>query len=390
MLTFAGMMISGFVLAFIASPNFAACLLLYFPVFVACVANYGKYAKTITAKKLKQNGELGGYTEEILSALKLVVSFGREEHSVSNYDTIATTTRQIATKAAYINGFFFSIIFFGISGLMLVAGIVGGFFIQNGWTNWRTGEPIKVSEIVTAFQAIQYGLFTMGAIANFIPPILRARVVGKKIVDLIDRVPKIKSPENPANAVKDIRIQDGIHFEEVHFRYPTAPEGARDVLTGANFTIKAGTSTAIVGPSGIGKSTIIQLLNRYYDPKHGSIKYGTDDVRSLDLDSLRNMIGWVGQEPVLIIGTIRENLSYGNRNATEEDMRRALKSANALEFVEALENKLDTYVGVASILNLSGGQKQRIAIARALIKNPQVLVLDEATSALDPKSEAEV
>ena len=97
----------------------------------------------------------------------------------------------------------------------------------------------------------------MGAIANFIPPILRARVCGKKIVDLIDRVPKIKSPEMAADAVKDIKIKDGIQFDEVHFRYPTAPEGARDVLTGATFTIKAGTSTAIVGPSGIGKSTII-------------------------------------------------------------------------------------------------------------------------------------
>ena len=129
MLTFAGMMISGFVIAFIASPNFAACLLLYFPVFVLCVANYGKYAKTLTAKKLKQSAELGGYTEEILTALKLVVSFGREEHSVSSYDNIAMTTRKIGTKAAYVNGFFFSIIFFGISGLMLVAGIVGGFFI---------------------------------------------------------------------------------------------------------------------------------------------------------------------------------------------------------------------------------------------------------------------
>ena len=108
---------------------------------------------------------------------------------------------------------------------------------------------------------------------------MRARVVGKKVIDLIERVPKIKSPEKPADAVTDIRIGDGIHFDQVHFRYPAAPEGARDVLSGATFTVKAGTSTAIVGPSGIGKSTVIQLLNRYYDPKQGTIKYGKDDVR---------------------------------------------------------------------------------------------------------------
>ena len=161
-------------------------------------------------------------------------------------------------------------------------------------------------------------------------------------------------------------------------------------MESGNFTIKAGTSTAIVGPSGSGKSTIVQLINRFYDPEAGTISYGVDNIKKLKVSQLREMIGWVGQEPVLIIGTIRENLRYGNANADEAQMKAALKQASALDFVEDLENGLDTYVGTASILNLSGGQKQRIAIARALIKNPKILVLDEATSALDPRSEAEV
>ena len=154
------------------------------------------------------------------------------------------------------------------------------------------------------------------------------------------------------------------------FKYPTAPEGARETLSDANFTIKSGTSTAIVGPSGSGKSTIVQLLNRFYEADEGTISYGNDNIKSLNLGKLRDMIGWVGQEPVLIIGTIRENLQYGNSEATEEDMKNALRLASALHFVEELENGLDTYVGGGSILNLSGGQKQRIAIARAIIKNP--------------------
>ena len=117
--------------------------------------------------------------------------------------------------------------------------------------------------------------------------------------------------------------------------------------------------------------------------------YGSTPLTSIDLPSLRNMIGWVGQEPVLIIGTIRENLLYGNSDASDADIERAIKLASA-DFIYTLEKQLETYVGSSTVMNLSGGQKQRIAIARALIKNPQILVLDEATSALDPKSEAEV
>ena len=151
--------------------------------------------------------------------------------------------------------------------------------------------------------------------------------------------------------------------------------------------IKSGTTTAIVGPSGAGKSTIVQLINRFYDPSNGNIFYGSTPLKSIDLPALRKTIGWVGQEPVLVVGTIKENLLYGNHTATDEQIHRAIELASANFILDDLEKGLDTYVGSSTVLNLSGGQKQRIAIARALIKEPEILVLDEATSALDPKSE---
>ena len=127
--------------------------------------------------------------------------------------------------------------------------------------------------------------------------------------------------------------------------------------------------TAIVGPSGSGKSTIVQLINRFYDPKEGEIFYGQTPLKNIDLKTLRESIGWVGQEPVLIVGTIRENILYGNYDATEADVKHAIEQANAT-FIYQMEKGLDTYVGSSTVLNLSGGQKQRIAIARALIKKP--------------------
>jgi ABC-type multidrug transport system fused ATPase/permease subunit len=156
-----------------------------------------------------------------------------------------------------------------------------------------------------------------------------------------------------------------------------------------DFIIKAGTTTAIVGPSGAGKSTIIQMVERFYDPAGGNILFGDTNIKSIPLKTLRERIGYVSQEPVLVIGTVRENLKYGNVDASEEDIKLALSKANAT-FVYEMEKGLDSFVGSTTVLNLSGGQKQRIAIARALVKNPTILILDEATSALDPKSEKEV
>ena len=155
------------------------------------------------------------------------------------------------------------------------------------------------------------------------------------------------------------------------------------------FTIKGGETTAIVGPSGSGKSTIVQMIERFYSPKSGDIYFDEINIKDIKLRTLRESIGYVSQEPVLVLGTIKDNLLLGNKDATNEEMMAAIKQANAT-FIFDLPEKLDTYVGSAAVLNLSGGQKQRIAIARALIKKPKMLILDEATSALDPKSEKEV
>jgi len=165
-------------------------------------------------------------------------------------------------------------------------------------------------------------LMTFGSIFPIVPAIIKALVVGKEIFDVIERSPQISSPE--VGGKTEISLGEGIKFENIRFRYPTAPEGSRDVLSNANFMIKQGTSTAIVGPSGCGKSTIVQMINRLYDPLEGKISFGSDDVRELDLVTLRNKIGYVSQEPVLILGTIRENLMYGNKDASKEDVKVAL------------------------------------------------------------------
>ena len=149
-------------------------------------------------------------------------------------------------------------------------------------------------------------------------------------------------------------METGIHFKDVVFKYPTAKETIRRTFDKVNFTIKAGETTAIVGPSGSGKSTIVQLIERFYDPLEGQIMFENTNLMDISLKTLRESIGYVSQEPVLVLGTIKDNLLFGNKDATDDDIRYALELSNAT-FVYDMENKLDTYIGSASVLNLSGG-----------------------------------
>ena len=169
-------------------------------------------------------------------------------------------------------------------------------------------------------------MMTMAGLLPIIPGIMKSFMCAQKVFDLIERVPLIKNNENP---IKSVTLKSGIQFNNMRFRYPTQPEKSRDIFEKMNFTIKAGTSTAIVGPSGSGKSTIVQMANRLYDPLEGEILYDGVNLKNFCLKSLRESIGYVSQEPVLIYGNIKENLLYGNCSATDEDIKEALELANA-------------------------------------------------------------
>jgi ABC-type multidrug transport system fused ATPase/permease subunit len=182
-------------------------------------------------------------------------------------------------------------------------------------------------------------------------------------------------------------MRGDISFKSVHFQYPSRPDVK--ILQGFNLDIKAGETIALVGSSGCGKSTCIQLIQRFYDATSGSVTIDDNDITKLNLTWLRNKIGVVGQEPALFAATIADNIKYGNLSATQDDIEKAAKKANAHNFIKSLPRGYNTLIGERGA-QISGGQKQRIAIARALIREPKILLLDEATSALDTTSEAEV
>ncbi|KAG9035875.1 GTPase-activating protein [Tulasnella sp. UAMH 9824] len=208
------------------------------------------------------------------------------------------------------------------------------------------------------------------------------------IVRLLDRVPEIDAESPDGSKIDSKTIQGRIQFEDVHFRYPTRP-GVR-VLRNLNLIVEPGTYVALVGASGCGKSTTIQLIERFYDPLAGRVLLDGVDIASLNIQEYRKNISLVSQEPTLYAGTIRFNILLGatkpSSEVTQEEIEQACRDANILEFIQSLPQGFDTEVGGKGS-QLSGGQKQRIAIARALLRNPKVLLLDEATSALDSQSE---
>ncbi|NXO40134.1 MDR1 protein, partial [Locustella ochotensis] len=180
-------------------------------------------------------------------------------------------------------------------------------------------------------------------------------------------------------------IKGNLEFKNVYFNYPSRPDV--EILKGLNLKINSGQTVALVGGSGCGKSTTVQLIQRFYDPKEGMVTIDGQDIRTLNIRYLREVIGVVNQEPVLFATTIAENIRYGREDVTMEEIEKATREANAYDFIMKLPNKFETVVGERGA-QLSGGQKQRIAIARALVRNPKILLLDEATSALDTESES--
>jgi ATP-binding cassette subfamily B (MDR/TAP) protein 1 len=236
-------------------------------------------------------------------------------------------------------------------------------------------------------QSTVFGAIQAGNVFSFVPDISSAQGAASDMIRLMDAVPEVDA-ESTEGKLPQLPVQGHIQIDDVHFRYPTRP-GVR-VLRGLNIDIRPGTYVALVGASGCGKSTVIQLVERFYDPLHGRVTLDGVPVNEFNVQEYRKHVALVSQEPTLYSGTIRFNVLLGatkpHEEVTEDDIRAACRDANILEFIDGLPQGFDTEVGGKGS-QLSGGQKQRIAIARALLRNPRVLLLDEATSALDSNSE---
>ncbi|CAL4223375.1 unnamed protein product, partial [Meganyctiphanes norvegica] len=239
------------------------------------------------------------------------------------------------------------------------------------------------AKLIIVFFSVLMGAMNLGQSAPYLEAFNVARGAASTIFDVVQRKSQIDPTSDEGS--RPISIKGNIELRNVDFSYPSRPDVP--ILNGVSLSVEPGQTVALVGASGCGKSTCIQLIQRFYDPHQGTVMLDGRDIKTLNLGWLRDRIGVVGQEPVLFGTTIAENIRYGRDGVSMEDIREAAKEANADDFIMGLPKKYETNVGERGV-QMSGGQKQRIAIARALIKHPQILLLDEATSALDNQSEA--
>ncbi|HKL18833.1 MAG TPA: ABC transporter transmembrane domain-containing protein [Halalkalibaculum sp.] len=312
--------------------------------------------------------------EDALGAIRIVKAFAREVYEVGRYSESVENLFRTSRKKILLTSLFWS----GISVMFMTTLVIifwfGGLEVLAG--RLTTGD--LVAFIFYAF-AISRSISQMSRLYTDINTAVGA---SDRIFELLDEVPEI---EDAVDAVSLEKIDGKVTFEEVRFAY----EKGRSVLKDINLEIKAGETIAVVGPSGAGKTTLINLIPRFFDPQRGRILIDGIDIRNIQKKSLREQIAIVPQDVHLFGTSIKENIRYGRLDATSEDIAQAAADANALEFIQQIPEGLDAKVGEKGV-KLSGGQRQRLAIARALLKDPGILLLDEATSSLDSESEAQV
>eukprot|EP00727_Mastigamoeba_balamuthi_P008219 m51a1_g4018 putative multidrug resistance protein 1 (1740) ;mRNA; f:569158-581375 len=383
--------IGGWVIAFVTGWKLSLILLSTMPLSVLSMSLFEWVFEKLVVKAQDHYALAGTIAEEFISCVRTVVAFGIQRTAVERYDAELVKTRRMGyTKGFAMGGAlgFVSLIMFGTYGLAFWYGskLAGDVKIVRD----SAGAIVEVvramdpGKIMTVFFAIMMGIEGIGQLGSLISAIVEARGCAYEVFATIDRLSLIDKRKNEGESAD---LRGDIEFRNVYFRYPTRPEV--EVLRDFSLTVKSGRTVAFVGSSGCGKSTAVSLLERMYDvsPSCGDILIGGVPLRSINIECLRSQIGVVTQEPVLFAKSISENIALGAVGTTSlEDVEKAARRANAHGFISQLPQGYNTLVGERGT-QLSGGQKQRIAIARALIRRPQLLIFDEATSALDAESE---
>ncbi|GMI93521.1 ATP-binding cassette B9, P-glycoprotein 9 [Hibiscus trionum] len=366
--------IGGFIVAFIKGWQLALVLTACIPLVAVAGGTMAMIMAKMSSRGQIAYAEAGNVVEQTVGAIRTVASFTGEKQAITKYNDKLRIAYHATVRQGLVSGA-------GLGTMLLVV------FSSYGLAVWFGAKLIanhgyNGGQVINVILAIMTGGMSLGQTTPSVNAFASGQAAAYKMFETIKRKPAIDPYDTSGITLED--IQGEIELKDVYFRYPARPDV--QIFTGFSLQVPSGTTAALVGQSGSGKSTVISLLERFYDPESGEVLIDGVDLKKMQLKWIRGKIGLVSQEPILFATTISENIAYGKDNATPEEIREAIEMANAAKFIDKLPEGLDTMVGEHGT-QLSGGQKQRIAIARAILKNPRILLLDEATSALDAESE---
>ena len=369
-------LLGGLGLLFYTSAKLTGLVLIVVPVVVGSIIVFGRRVRALSRTTRDRVADIGAYVSEMLNAISTVQAFGREPTARREFALSANRTFKASVQYAQVRALltaFVMLVVFAAIGLVLWVG--GREVFAKTMSGGDLASFIFYSVVVAG---------AVGSLSEIMAELQRGSAAIDRIQGLLDVRPAIAPPAAPAILPA---ARGAIKFDQVEFRYPTRPE--TPALEDFNLDVQPGDTVALVGPSGAGKTTVFQLLLRFYDPQLGAIRLDGVDIRTCDPSALRSRIAIVPQDPVIFSTTALENIRYGRPEASDAEVRDAAVAANAASFIEALTDGYGAFLGERGV-RLSGGQRQRIAIARAILRNPSVLLLDEATSALDAESERAV
>ena len=366
--------LGGSVMLAITSPRLSGLAVLVVPLVLVPIIVFGRKVRRLSRASQDRVADVGAYVDESITHIRTVQAFVHEPVDRARFADRVEAAFTTAVRRIRARALLTAVV------IMLVFGAVGIIL-------WYGGHDVITGRLspgeLTAF--IFYAIVvagSMGAISEVVGDLQRAAGATERLFELLDMTTEISVPANPV--ALPVPVEGRVTLNDVSFRYPSRPD--LPAIDGFSLEVAPGERLALVGPSGAGKTTVFQLLLRYYDPQSGSLALDSIDLRELDPSALRSQIGVVPQEPVIFSADAWENIRYGRPDASDDEVRAAAEAAAATEFLDRLPEGFATFLGEKGV-RLSGGQRQRIAIARAVLRDPKVLLLDEATSALDAESE---
>ena len=366
----------GILMMLITSIKLTALALLIVPIVIIPIIFLGKKLRTLSRENQDQIAASSGNASEAFLGVQTVQAFTNENLAIQSFSNLTEDSYRVAMKRISIRALMTVIVIF-----LIFAGIIGVLWV--GARDLQNGTATAGELIQFLIYAIMVG-GSVAALSEIWGELQRAAGATERLAELLNTRDCITDPIRPKILPN---IKGKIQFKDVEFSYPSRLEGA--ALKGISLTANPGETIALVGPSGAGKSTILQLILRFYDPLSGEILIDDFNLKDLKKEDFRKEIALVPQDPIIFATTVMENIKFGRPDSTEEEIKKAARSASAADFIEQLPQGYSTYVGERGMM-LSGGQKQRIAIARAILRNAPILLLDEATSALDSENEVAV